>query len=416
MNRCINLDWLEVYALEDSIGFPHNAEFFRRQGFYVDEREYGTPVYHEMFYVYGRDDQPMLEVRRSPKSAIGRQVNGVLDPMACHIRLCNRTCYFDHPAQLMQQFLETYGLHYQRISRIDIALDFELFDYGDRPSDFVERYMRGRYAKINQSNIRAHGKDMWDGRTWNSIAWGNLKSMVGTKLYNKTMELREAHDKPYIRHAWKMYGLVDDDLHLTKHRPDGTVYEPDIWRVEFSIKSGTRNWFVIEDNNGLKKKIRSMRNDLSVYSSRQQLLDVFFSLTQHYFHFKKYKAGVRKDRCEDKLLFRTTDAAQFVKIENVPTNAKPDAQLHRILSVIQSYRDNSYKPEIYNACNILVRDIEMKLRTATLTHPWPADELTAIRLLISQRIKSATLTSSLTEVRDLLALNNDIFGEHDQKQ
>ena len=62
MTRCINLDWLEVFCFE--IGEPHDADFFRRAGFVVDEREYGTRIYNQMFTLMGDDGHPLLEVRR----------------------------------------------------------------------------------------------------------------------------------------------------------------------------------------------------------------------------------------------------------------------------------------------------------------------------------------------------------------
>lgn len=413
--RCINLDWLEVYCLEDYIGYPHDAQFFRDRLFHVEEREYGTPVYHEMFTVFGSDDKPLLEIRRSPKSAIGKQLNGVLDPMACHIRLVNRTCYFSNPAQILQQFLEQYGFHYQRISRIDIALDFEVFDYGDMPDVFVRRYMEGRYAKINQANLSAHGKDQWDGRIWNSLKWGAPKSMISTKFYNKTMEIREKSDKPYIRQAWRLAGLIEDDYLLTRHRDDGTEYQPDIWRVEFSIQSGTRNWFIIEDVQGQKKKIRSIRNDLSMYQTRQQLLDMFFSLADHYFHFKKYKPATRKDRCPDKLLFNPQEQSIFYKLENaaVSTNDEPDKQLSRLLAKLQEYFDTAVMPDVKRACLIIMQDIEKQQRTVSLPHPWPKEELFIIRQLLAKRIKgsNATLSQDLNEIKGLTKLYTDLFGE-----
>ena len=118
--------------------------------------------------------------------------------------------------------------------------------------------MAGRYSKINQANISAHGLDQWDGREWNSISWGAKKSMVTTRFYNKTMELKQVHDKPYIRQAWYLCGLVDDWNTLEKKRRDGTTYKPQIWRVEFAIKSSTKKWFVVEDYNGDRKRIKSL--------------------------------------------------------------------------------------------------------------------------------------------------------------
>lgn len=416
ISRCVNIDWLECYCHEDMLGYPHNAEHFRELGFHVVEREYGTPVYHEMFVLYGTDDQPLLEIRRNPKSAQGRQLHGVLDPLSCHVRLSNRTCYFKAPAVLMQQFLEQYGFHFQRISRIDIALDFERFDYGDDPQDVLRRYMSGKYAKINQANLSAHGRDLWDGRDWNSLKWGQEKSMVSTKFYNKTLEITQKTDKPYIRQSWQAAGLVSDYHTLELRHEDGTITYPQIWRVEFSIKSSTRKWFVIEDNNGQKRKIQSIPHTLDMYHTHAQLLQMFFSLAHHYFHFKKFQKGVRKDRCEDKLLFRTTEQPIFYKLENIAVKEPADKLTLRLIAYITQYRDTHVTPEIFRACNVLLKQLEFERRTQAMTYPWPSDELTACRLLISRMFRehSQPKANDLSELRDLIKLNNDLFGEVDE--
>ena len=411
MTRCINIDWLEVYALEDPIGYPHDADYFRRVGFHVEQREYGTPVYHEMFVIYGTDNQPLIEIRRNPKSAVGKQVHGVLDPNACHVRLTNRTCYFQNAVQLMQEFLERYGLHYQRISRIDICLDFETFDYGDKPADFMARYMKGRYSKINQCNITSHGADRWDGRVWNSVSWGNKKSMVGTKFYNKTKELAEVRDKPYIRQAWRAAGLIDDDMRMVKFCDDGTERNVEIWRVEFSIKSSTRNWFIMEDENGQKRKIRSVKNTLQCYDTKDKLWTMFTSLADHYFHFKKYQEGVRKDRCTDKPLFRSDGVQEYYKLENVATIDTPSTMLQRLLTHIQKYAEETTKPEVFKACLKLEEDIEFRLRTTPMTYPWNQHEIEVLRWLISKRIKNHdnTLCEDRAIIESILSMEGELF-------
>lgn len=408
IQRCVNLDWLELYCLEDDIGYPHDANFFRRAGFHVEEREYGTPMYNEMFTLYDHFDEPLIEIRRDPKSAETRQINGLFDTRSCHVRLSNRTCYFANPVQLLQQFIEQYGLHYQRISRVDICYDFTTFDYGDNPADFMRRYMKNRYTKINQANISAHGADAWGGRTWNSVSWGSKKSMVGTKFYNKKLELSEARDKPYIRQAWRAAGLVDDEYLLTK---DGNPV--DIWRVEFSIKSGTRNWFIMENEQGKKKRIQSVRNTLEVYDTKEKLWQMFLSLADHYFHFKKFEEGKRKDLCEDKKLFNPDGMSQYYKLENVASTHQPNTAWHQLYKKLLAYFEESYKPEIYKAISLLLEDIEFKQRTNDLTLPWNATEVTAIRLLMAKRMKSHDNPLSVDKetIEAMLQVEKGLFGE-----
>lgn len=416
--RCVNLDWLEVYCLESSIGYPHDAEYFRRAGWHVKEREYGTPTYKEMFTLFSYDnDEPLIEVRRAPKAPRGYNTGGIMDPNACHIRLCNRTCYMEDAAGLLQRFLEENFFEYSRISRVDIALDFEKFDSGDDPQKFLQRYIKGQYAKINQARISMHGADRWDGRTWNSVKWGNENSMVSTKMYCKTLELLQVSDKPYIRQAWYEVGLIDDWFDMTKHKEDGTVYKPEIWRIEFSIKSSTKNWFVVEDPYSTKRKLKSIRHTLEQYRTRRQMLDVFFSLADHYFHFKKFAEGVRKDRCEDKVLFDKKIPSVFYKVTHVATHEKQDKTLQRLLRMLRDYQSTIYDEEKRQACRMLIADIEYRARAHDLPNDTPIEELTLLRQLVAKRVMGSpnTLSQDINIIKAMLDIETDIFGETREK-
>lgn len=415
MTRCVNIDWLECYCLEDAIDYPHNADWFRQRGWEVMEREYGTPMYREMFTLYDHYGEPFIEIRRAPKSD-SRKKAGIFDSYSSHVRLSNRACYMNDAAQVLDRFLQENGFAFQRISRIDICLDFERFDYGDDPQRFIQRFMAGRYSKINQANIAAHGLDQWDGRFWNSLSWGSKKSQVTTKLYNKTMELRQVHDKPYIRQAWQAAGLVDDMLTLEKRKADGETYKPEIWRVEFSIKSSTKKWFVVEDYNGDRKKLRSMPNTLNMYYSREQLFQVFLSLAHHYFHFKKveYKAGdelQRKDRCEDKRLFRMEQLEQFYQLEKLATATPRNPEIDRLLLRLYHYREKCYETDVHNACNVIIAQLERTASVLQLARPFNETELEILQRIIAVRLKSHDVPYSVTrkEAEAFIKLEQEIW-------
>lgn len=370
-DRCINLDWLEVTALEP-IDTPHDADYFRSCGWVVIEREYGTRVWGQMFTLEGTDHLPFLEVRRAPKSEIIAQ-------NVCHLRLVNRVCYFPNAALLMTQFIDDFGYVFQRICRVDICLDLERFDYGDYPRDFVRRFMQNKYSKINQANISAHGSDDWAGRVWNSLSWGSPSSDIGTKFYCKTLELYDPvtkhYAKPYIRQAWKESGLVDDPVNVTKSKPNGEVYTPEIWRVEFSIRSSVKNWFLI-NLDGKPKKKQSIRNTLDMYDSREKMLILFASLAEHYFHFKHlikrysfYKEGhtdgyaMRKDRCPDKLLFNWKSQVAIYKVakDSVATSERVDTTLARLLSQLKQFRDTTHDVAIRKSASVIIEYLENRI-------------------------------------------------------
>lgn len=420
--RCINLDWLEIYALEPFDTAPHDAHFFVSAGWIVKQREYGTPIYHEMFTLYGTDGLPLLEVRRNPKSAIGVNVGGVLDPRATHIRLCNRSCYLEDAAKIMDDFLRQYGYTFMRISRLDLALDFERFDYGDDPQKFVQRYVSGKYAKINQSEIALHGLDCWDGRYFNSVRWGSKKSMVSTKLYDKTMELQQVHDKPYIRQAWYEAKLVDDWRTLEKYTDDGTPYKPRIWRLEFSIKSSEKNWFVVENPYQTKPRLRSIRHTLDRYFTRKQMCDVFFSLCEHYFHFKKVlyqqddknpseRKLVRKDRCPDKQLFDTSAIGVFYKLANIATNEAAGKKESRLLKYLYEYKATTIKPSLHKALDTIIEQLETSTHTEDFTQSLDEKTIQVMRLLIQRRMHAGerSLADDIETIRHYIDNEPTLF-------
>lgn len=390
MIRCVNIDWLELYCLESPNVYPCNADFYRRQGYDVRERDYGTRQYREMFTIIDRDGLPWIEIRRNPVAGEdAKGVKGMFNPYSCHIRLSNVACYSNDPVVKLEDFLFQFQYDVSRIFRLDICLDFERFDKRDDPSDVLNRYLKGKYTKINQSNISAHGRDLWDGRRWNSISWGNPKSMVSTKMYNKTMELQTAKDKPYIRYAWQMAGLVDDYINLTKTKANGSTYKPEIWRVEFSVKSSARAWYVIEDNTHRKTKQVALPHSLNLYETREQLLTAFASLSQHYFHFKHYQANRRKDRCRDKVLFVFDKEDTVYKIDRLITDRPRNNAEDTLKARLEQYREHRANKAIYDACQTIIDSITDDQLGASLVH-FSAEEIRILRRLINLRTPRAT--------------------------
>ena len=375
-----------------------------------------------MFTIYFPDGEPFLEIRRAPAADTSTEAAKFFEPYSCHIRLHNRTCYLkttnpDNPednctaATILTQFIEQYGFTFRRISRVDLCLDFERFDTGDDPQKFLYRYLNGKYSKINQGNISAHGKDLWDGRAWNSVSWGSINSQIGTKMYNKTMEIKECRDKPYIRQAWASAGLVEDMTTLLKHKDDGTAYKPAIWRVEFSIRSSVKKWFVIEHDNLGNKCKRSKHNRLEDYATDSQLLTLFASLADHYFHFKHFEEGQRKDRCKDKELFRFGSIEQYYKVEKVATSKPPSSALVALKNRLEGYRMTHYDTATNNAISVLLQAIAAEIKRNNKTQPYTDNELILFRRLISYRVKGTDrpIADDIKFIQDLLTLEEKIF-------
>lgn len=324
MNRCINIDWLEVFCNEN--GEEKDCQYFRDNKYEVKPRSYGTPQYAEMFtiFLYGN---PYIEIRRSPYSL--KSFGGIFLEGDCHIRLSNRTCYFENSINELRKFLIANNYKYKSLSRIDICLDFNFFDRGDNPAKVMLQYMNNTISKINQCRVSAHGRDSFKERIWNSVSWGSKTSMVTTKLYCKSLELKEVHDKFYIRDQWKAAGLREDIP---------------VWRVEFSIKSDMKHILRLDTGELIK-------HDLTCYDDRHKCLFRFHSLAHHYFHFKyveRKEDGTlkRKDRCKDKILFRISKDEQAYKAVRLNQDEEPtrtDELLIKKLSSIVTDYNQSYE-------------------------------------------------------------------------
>ena len=394
-------------------GDPHDANYFRRVGLTVTERDYGTRVYREMFTVCDLRGNPFVEVRRAPYSTGYGGIHAVEE---CHLRLVNAACYYDDAAQRLQDFMDTYHYTFNRISRVDICLDFELFDEGDEPAKFLARYLRQVYSKINQGNITAHGADRWNGQVWNSVSWGSPTSAIGTKFYNKTMELYDQASatfrKPHIRYAWLKCGLIDD-FHKCLKRQAGGWYQPQIWRVEFSIRSSVKNWFTIELN-GEEKHYQSIRNNLSMYDSREKLITLFAALQQHYFHFKHYVKDQRKDRCPDKVLFKWNGIQRTYKVgrEDIShllgEGAKQQRPYDTLIRKLKEYQQAKPKTDVIEACQVIIRAIEGDYLRSDLKNPFSYADMMALQRALSLKVDGVDtdVTILMKEVKALLKLND----------
>lgn len=383
IKRCVNLDWLEVYVLEDNLKYPCNADFFRREGYFVTERAFGTRQYKEMFTLQDQYGEPFIEVRRNPFS--GESDFKGLNERSSHIRFVNRYCYFENAVRIMAEFLIRHDYEFQRIYRIDVAYDFRAFDFGDNPERFIRRYVEKKFSKVNQTKVRVFGEDGWSTIKWESVSWGSRTSMVNTKMYNKTKELAASgFNKPWIIQQWFDNELIDRFTDL-----------PDVWRIEFSMHSSVKNWLRIEDSDAKHESTKMIPHTLELFDGRDRLWQRFQDLAHHYFRFKyvEYNQEVnsdgsrdlkRKDLCRDKRLFNWDKEHVFLKVDNVTRESQPSTENERLRKAIIRYRGRSLDMNVRNSCDILIKALEDSVISRHVPDRTRA-AIDAIRLQIATR-------------------------------
>ena len=424
--RCVNIDWLEVYVLESNDRYPCNADYYRKQGYLVHEREYGTRVYKEMFEIVDEQGNPLVEIRRNPASGTS-SFNGLCE-QSSHIRLPNWMLYQKNPIGYLREFLLKNDYIFKRIYRIDICYDFETFDSGDRPARFARRYLEGTYRKINQCHLTAHGFDTWNGCDYNSLSWGSPSSMVSTKMYNKTMELKQGKsDKPWIKTAWMIDGLIDNPCSMTKTDTKGNLYHPEIWRVEFSMKSEANGWIIYEMQSRKKVRKQAIPHRLELFDTKEKIWQRFQNLAYHYFHFKHREflgaqnslADIamvsvhsdvdrklqRKDRCRDKVLFKWDKDVEFTQLESAPAPSKRSNDNEILRRRLLNYKLKHPNEKIRTACDIILKNIE-NFEVLRFVPLGDEKERQALQIALQRKI-GGDARSTLEIIAEVKALLND---------
>lgn len=383
--RCVNLDWLEISAEESNSRYPCDADYFRSRGFIVHERDYGTRVWGEVFTIEDESGHDWIEVRRKPPSGAS-EFKG-LNEYSCRLRVVNAQLYVKDCVQRFRDFLATNDYIFKRIFRIDIAYDFEYFDSKDLPARFARRYLECKYRKINQCKMNGYANDTWTAFEWESLSWGSPHSMVSTKLYNKTKEIETvSKHKVYIPYSWFVCGLIDDPINLTKVDSDGKLYKPEIWRLEFSMRSQAERWLVIEDQSGKRVKKKAIPHTLDMFDAPDKIWQRFQDLAFHYFRFKKYVPDKRKDLCPDKVLFHWDKDHEWKQLDMALRPARPDNDLQILVRHLKRYQIRTSNMKVREAIDVILDALRMvDLRRYTPRQLFV--ETNALRQTLSIRLK-----------------------------
>ena len=383
--RCVNLDWLEVSCEESNNRFPCDPDYFRSQGFIVHERDYGTRVWGQVFTIEDNEGHDWIEVRRCPPS--GASDFKGLNEYSCRLRVVNAQLYVDGCVKKFRDFLATHDYIFKRIYRIDIAYDFEYFDSGDQPARFARRYVECKYRKINQCKMNAFANDTWTSFEWESLSWGSPHSMVSTKLYNKTREIETvSKQKTYIVYSWFLNGLIDDPVNRLRVDSDGVKYKPEIWRLEFSMKSQADRWLVIEDQSGKRVKKKAIPHTLEMFDATDKVWQRFQDLAFHYFHFKKYVKDRRKDLCPDKVLFHWDKDHEWRQLDMAIRPTKPDNELMILVRHLRAYKTRTRDMRVRDAIDVILealKDVELRRYTPKQLFT----EVNALRQALSIRLR-----------------------------
>jgi hypothetical protein len=106
------------------------------------------------------------------------------------------------------------------------------------------------------------------------LKFGSPTSNVSTYIYNKSKELREVKNKPYIIDTWKLNGMNNN---------------VDVYRLEFSVKKMAKN--AVDEDEGTFIKM----NDLQMIEKENYIKIVKYLIQKHFKFTKKKDRQKRKE-------------------------------------------------------------------------------------------------------------------------
>lgn len=260
-------------------------------------------------------------------------VSGVIDRRGALVKLSNRELYQPDFSYILINFLSLYGIQYKSISRLDLCYDCNEFVGGLSPRRLINSFLSGKFLKNGQPSYALQGDTMTDKRDQltdaimtalktaqttdvnetkrlvqsvvcdrikrtddsrctlrgnaknvrdiNYIAFGSRSSSVCSYMYNKTKELREVKEKPYIRQLWNLNGIDD---------------ARDVWRVEISIKSDAKTLLKTETG-----ELFTLNTDM--LKLQTDIESLFYIYAAKYFDFKINDLTQNKTRMQSVPIF-----------------------------------------------------------------------------------------------------------------
>lgn len=220
-NCAISVDWLQTFCLGTEI---QEGEYVSRgYKFRVQLQPNETPQFKRVYKVYYKKYQCAI-IQQQPRTS-------VINPNATLVKIDNRILYCHSYIDILYAIQEALHLKYKGITRIDICYDCNFYAGHRSPVKFINQYVGEKVEsekflhRSGSNQFSCYGsKSASSSARVTSIRFGSTASRVGAYIYDKTQELKEVKDKPWIRDTWKKNGIISDD-------------ENHVYRSEISIKA-----------------------------------------------------------------------------------------------------------------------------------------------------------------------------------
>lgn len=252
----LSIDWLSI----NYRGIYNGSKVYTEKSLKV-----GSNVFKNIVELYHLGDLCFTILYNPASSAIRQDL--------IQIKVANKLLYHNGLLDIIQMLESDLCITFVGFSRVDLCFDFNTFNNKYDPKEFI--------LHVASNKVIKKGKCKYDFRainesfiTYEYFRIGSSNSQISCYLYNKTKEMSDVKDKPYIREKWL---LNDININLP------------VWRLEFTIKGD--QWTMINMCTG-----EDIQHSISMIlrADIQQL--IFSHLYERIFKFYKNNRKLRKDR------------------------------------------------------------------------------------------------------------------------
>ena len=226
---CISVDWLQVCCYSNNLAFLLNNDYYNKVDslpYWLELQPLETRNFARFIRVHtkvGNDWRYCADILAVPRSTM-------LNSNIVLVKIHNRFLYSQNYIKLLYNICATFKLSIKGLTRLDLCYDCNIFHGGLKPHKFIKEFVTAEFDspryiyKVGAKQFRVYGgKSVSSATKFSGIEFGSGKSSKRCYIYDKTLELKEVKDKPWIRQYWHENGLISDE-------------KTHVYRAEISIK------------------------------------------------------------------------------------------------------------------------------------------------------------------------------------
>lgn len=226
---CISVDWLQICCYSNNLAFLLNNDYYNKVDslpYWLELQPLETRSFARFIRVHtrvGNDWRYCADILAVPRSTM-------LNSNIVLVKIHNRFLYSQNYIKLLYDICDTLKLSIKGLTRLDLCYDCNKFHGGLKPHKFIKEFVTAEFDspryiyKVGAKQFRVYGgKSVSSATKFSGVEFGSGKSSKRCYIYDKTRELEEVKDKPWIRQYWQENGLISDE-------------KTHVYRAEISIK------------------------------------------------------------------------------------------------------------------------------------------------------------------------------------